>query len=59
MVINLASWRAAIIRGLAPYKKQSNVDGTHFVAFDIRELPENVLISSSFNDGMRNSAMPL
>lgn len=49
MVINLASWRAALIRKQAPYQKQSNGDGTHFVAFDIRALPQSVLIAASFH----------
>ncbi len=48
MVVDLAYWRAALIRRKAPYKKQSNGDGTHFVAFDVRELPSDVLIASSF-----------
>lgn len=48
VVINLAGLRAAIIRKQALAKKQSNGDGTHFVAFDVRELPTSCLISSSF-----------
>lgn len=53
MVINLASLRAALIRDKAPWKKKSNSDGTHFVAFDIRDLPESCLIAANFNIDMR------
>lgn len=49
MVISLPAWRAAIIRKQAPCKNKSNSDGTHFVAFDIRELPSDVLIAASFS----------
>lgn len=49
MVINLPAWRAALIRKKAPCEKKSNGDGTHFVAFDVRMLPESFLIASSFN----------
>lgn len=48
MVIDLSALRAALIRRQAPCQKQSNGDGTHFVAFDIRTLPKAVLIASSF-----------
>lgn len=48
MVINLPAWRAAIIRKQAKAIPQSNRDGTHFVAFDVRGLPDSCLISSSF-----------
>jgi len=48
MVIDLSGLRAALIRNKAPYQKQSNGDGTHFIAFDIRALPEYCLISASF-----------
>lgn len=56
MVISLPAWRAAIIRKQAHCKKQSNGDGTHFVAFDIRDLPVDVLISASFILDRRQSA---
>lgn len=49
MVINLPAWRAAIIRRQAPYTKQSNGDGTHFIAFDVRNLPQDALIAASFS----------
>lgn len=49
MVINLDGLRAALIRRQAPYSKQSNGDGTHFIAFDIRTLPEYCLVAASFN----------
>jgi hypothetical protein len=49
MVVNLPSWRAAIIRKQAPYIKKSNGDGTHFVAFDVRQLPKQVLVAASFS----------
>lgn len=49
MVISLPALRASIIRKQATPLKQSNGDGTHFVAFDIRHLPESCLISASFN----------
>ncbi len=48
MVIDLHAWRAVLIRKQAPCKKQNNGDGTHFVAFDVRDLPKNLLIASSF-----------
>ncbi len=48
MVISLPALRAAIIRKQARAKNQSNGDGTHFVAFDVRDLPESCLIASSF-----------
>lgn len=48
MVINLAALRAALIRKKAPYLKQSNGDGTHFIAFDIRNLPQDCLIACNF-----------
>ena len=56
MVINLASLMAALIRDKAPWKKKSNSDGTHFVAFDIRDLPESCLIAANFNIDMRKVA---
>lgn len=49
MVIDLHCLRAAMIRGQCPGKKHGNKDGTKFVAFDIRYLPIDVVISSSFN----------
>lgn len=48
MVINLPALRAAIIRRQASAIKQNNGDGTHFVAFDVRNLPESCVISASF-----------
>lgn len=48
MVISLPALRAAIIRKQATAIKQSNADGTHFVAFDVRELPDNCVIAASF-----------
>lgn len=48
MVIDLDGLRAALIRKKAAWKKQSNGDGTHFVAFDVRSLPEYCLVASSF-----------
>ena len=48
MVVNLAALRAALIRKKAFPIKQSNNDGTHFVAFDVRALPDQCLVSSSF-----------
>lgn len=48
MVISLPALRAAIIRKQARPLKQSNGDGTHFVAFDIRDLPDSCVISASF-----------
>lgn len=56
MVIDLSGLRAALIRQKAPYQKQSNGDGTHFIAFDIRKLPESCLISSSFCLDRREAA---
>lgn len=48
MVISLPALRAAIIRKQAVPIKQSNGDGTHFVAFDVRALPESCLVSANF-----------
>ena len=48
MVISLPALRAAIIRKQAVPIKQSNSDGTHFVAFDVRALPESCLVSANF-----------
>ncbi len=48
MVINLAALRAALIRGKAPCTKHSNGDGTHFIAFDIRNLPQDCLVACNF-----------
>ena len=48
MVISLPALRAAIIRKQANPLNQSNGDGTHFVAFDVRSLPDSCVISSSF-----------
>lgn len=48
MVISLPALRAAIIRKQAIALKKSNGDGTHFVAFDVRALPESCVISASF-----------
>ena len=48
MVISLPARRAAIIRKQATAIKQSNGDGTHFVAFDVRQIPDACVISSSF-----------
>ena len=48
MVISLPALRAAIIRKQATAIKQSNGDGTHFVAFDVRQIPDACVISSSF-----------
>ena len=48
MVISLPALRAAIIRKQAQPIKKSNGDGTHFVSFDIRQLPGSCLIAASF-----------
>ena len=48
MVVSLPALRAAIIRKQAAAMKQSNGDGTHFVAFDVRRIPESCLIATSF-----------
>jgi hypothetical protein len=48
MLINLPALRAAIIRKKIKYLKKSNGDGTHFLAFDIRDLPASCLIAASF-----------
>lgn len=48
MVVSLPALRAAIIRKQAAPIKQSNGDGTHFVAFDVRRLPDSCLIAASF-----------
>ena len=48
MVISLPALRAAIIRKQAVAMKQSNGDGTHFVAFDVRQIPDSCVIASSF-----------
>lgn len=48
MVISLPALRAAIIRHQAHPMKQSNGDGTHFVAFDVRRVPDACVIASSF-----------
>lgn len=48
VVISLPALRAAIIRKQANVIQKSNGDGTHFVAFDVRELPGSCVIASSF-----------
>ncbi len=48
MVVSLPALRAAIIRKQAQPIKKSNGDGTHFVSFDIRQLPGSCLIAASF-----------
>lgn len=48
MVISLPALRAAIIRKQASPLKQSNGDGTHFIAFDARALPNDCVIAASF-----------
>lgn len=48
MVISLPALRAAIIRKQAVAIKQSNGDGTHFVAFDVRTLPASCIVAASF-----------
>lgn len=48
MVISLPALRAAIIRKQTTPLKQSNGDGTHFIAFDVRYMPADCLIASSF-----------
>lgn len=48
MVISLPALRAAIIRKQAKPMKQSNGDGTHFVAFDVRNMPGSCIVSASF-----------
>ena len=48
MVVSLPALRAAIIRKQAAAIKQSNGDGTHFVAFDVRAIPESCLVATSF-----------
>jgi len=48
MVIDLDALRAALIRHQYKPMKQSNGDGTHFVAFDVRQLPGNCIVASSF-----------
>jgi hypothetical protein len=55
MVIDLHSWRAALIRdGMRnaselKWVKKSNFDGTHFVAFDVRSFPSTpqIVVSAS------------
>ena len=57
MVISLAGLRAAIIRSQAKAIRQSNGDGTHFVAFDVRELPDYCVVAASFQTkGERQAA---
>lgn len=48
MVVSLPALRAAIIRRQAVAIKQSNGDGTHFVAFDVRAMPDSCLVATSF-----------
>ena len=48
MVISLPALRASIIRKQATAHKRSNRDGTHFVAFDVRELPDACIVAASF-----------
>jgi hypothetical protein len=49
-LIDLNAWRAAVIRcavrGIKPYAEKSNGDGTHFVAFDLRDMKRIVIASS-------------
>jgi hypothetical protein len=53
MLIDLAKWREFLSRtnysgGWAPFAiPKSNGDGTHFIAFDIRKMPEVVIASST------------
>jgi len=56
MVINLPAWRAALIRKQVIAKKKSNVDGTHFVVFDVRNLPPNVVIGCNFQIECKEAA---
>ena len=53
MVIDLCAWRHALLRhgykgswaGLSSH--QSNGDGTHFMAFDVRRFPASMVVASS------------
>lgn len=57
LLIDLAALRAALIRQNARYETRKNTDGTTgFVAFDVRNLPENVVIASSHKIEIRNAA---
>lgn len=54
MIIDLSAWREHLIKtGYSNNgwqhlsKKQSNSDGTYFVAFDVRYFPKKILISSN------------
>lgn len=49
MIIDLDAWRAALIRGKAPYQEEANPDGTRFISVDVRALPESVIVECSFN----------
>lgn len=56
MVVSLPALRAAIIRKQSNAMQKSNGDGTHFIAFDVRNLPRDCLIASSFNLDQRLAA---
>lgn len=63
MLIDLSAWREHLLRvGYSDQgwqhlsKKQSNGDGTYFVAFDIRNFPKNILVSSSHEIPQRKVA---
>lgn len=51
-LIDLQVFRATLIRRrklLSKGREKNNGDGTHFMAFDIREFPENLIIGSSIS----------
>lgn len=54
MIVDLHAYRAHLIRSLGAagnWKRQSNGDGTHFVAFDVRKFSPKppILVASSFD----------